>query len=606
MVCQNSAVGAIMINAAASMTLARRGMEFDDDDTGRRHSEHPLRRPSSFAATSEFDEIVDYAVAQESPNDQLFTLKELIHGVVTGFAIEREPPDHRWVTCSLVVTNAIFVVIGFSVVEFAMETLPQYRDGGVEFDAMEAACVAIFSLEFLVRCVSAPSQFALWTSPLTWIDVLSIIPYYVTLAMASEGAANNGIAAFRILRLVRVIRIFKLMKNNIGFEAVFESLVSSKEALSLMGFMLVVAVATFSAAIYFAELQGNEFDAERREYVRPNGEVNPYQSMFHAFWWCIVTITTVGYGDDVPITGLGKAIAGFAAICGVFVISFPTAILGANFAEIHTRKLAERNDRLRRAKRAKDALLAEPKPSAAVLPPSHSDAFLPLDTCTGAAPRTLTYTVQGDVSPRSIFLDGTTCSYAAALVLQTSDLERSTLVARREDTFPRPARIIVFNLVLADDDVENRVRAALIDAGIEADNIDVTPRPVHILRIAADIPPTMINAGIRLQTCEVSRPCGHVPINFFCPTDEAEELLFNSISALCLDFRVSYEPEVAQRLSLQSFKAATLVRSKTGLSTANLKRRSIRPVGAPGMSAVLSQPACETQPAVDGRNVACM
>src|ERR1051325_3349552 len=62
-----------------------------------------------------------------------------------------------------------------------------------------------------------------------------------------------------------------------------------------------------------------------------NLEISPFQSIVHSFWWSIVTVTTTGYGDAVPITGLGKLVAAVTMTFGILVIALPTSIIGSNF-----------------------------------------------------------------------------------------------------------------------------------------------------------------------------------------------------------------------------------------------------------------------------------
>ena len=565
--------------------------------------DNPLRRESSEGpesprhADEEELDVVNPATVEELPP---LTLRQLVHGVVAGFPIDREPEERGWLIASMVVTNFIFFVIGVSVIAFGVETLPQYRDGGVAFDAIEGTCVAIFTIEFIVRLVTTSSQVGFWSSPLTWIDLLSVLPYYVVLMIGGSGGAQ--FAAFRVLRLIRVTRIFKLVKNNIGFEAVFESMVSSKEALSLMGFMLVVAVATFSAAIYFAELQDNSFDEDRTQWVRPNGEVNPFQSMFHAFWWCVVTITTVGYGDDVPITGLGKAIAAIAAICGVFVISFPTAILGANFAEIHARKLSERREKLRRARklRGSEGSPQEVNPplivgdgigqSVSTVSTSvvKTGAVLSPNAGPAAPPRkVVAYVPDDDVPPREIIVSGSHAAYSPALVLQTQENDRWSLVVRREETFPAPGRNLVLNLILACQPIHDLVCTTLQLHGVDPSRLSVAPRQVEQLKVSATLPESLQESGIRLQTTDFMKPAGHVPIVFFCPDEDAEHQLVSELHGVSLNFDVSYELGEPLLLPLNNYRTATMVRSKNAVSMANLKGTSfLAPDVRPGLAAL--------------------
>lgn len=99
--------------------------------------------------------------------------------------------------------------------------------------------------------------------------------------------------------------------------------------------MLSVLVFTgmifFSSAMFFAEQTGTQFDIELGVWLRPDGTPSPFQSIFHSFWWCIATMTTVGYGDAYPITLAGKVVGGITSVMGVVMLSFPIAIFGLHF-----------------------------------------------------------------------------------------------------------------------------------------------------------------------------------------------------------------------------------------------------------------------------------
>lgn len=145
------------------------------------------------------------------------------------------------------------------------------------FELCETGIVAWFTLEFLVRFFSCPNKFQFLKSFLNIIDLLAICPYYVTLAFDGHGLGLNNI---RIIRLVRVFRIFKLSRHSRGLQILGFTLKASIQELGLLIFFLFIGVILFSSAIYYVEEQ-------------------TFQSIPDAFWWAIITMCTVGYGDKV-------------------------------------------------------------------------------------------------------------------------------------------------------------------------------------------------------------------------------------------------------------------------------------------------------------------
>src|SRR4051812_11499110 len=97
-------------------------------------------------------------------------------------------------------------------------------------------------------------------------------------------------------------------------------------------YILVILLAS-SALMFFIER--GDFHRNDMTWYRigkdGNLEISPYQSIVHSFWWSIVTLTTTGYGDAVPVTGPGKLVAALTMTCGILVIALPTSIIGSNF-----------------------------------------------------------------------------------------------------------------------------------------------------------------------------------------------------------------------------------------------------------------------------------
>lgn len=173
------------------------------------------------------------------------------------------------------------------------------------------------------------------------IDFFAIVPYFVTLATMlaakrdsdepkfginpDSKAANqsSSLAILRVIRLVRVFRIFKLSRHSKGLQILGMTLKASMKELALLIFFLLIGVVLFSSAVYYAEA-----DSERSNF----------KSIPDAFWWAVVTMTTVGYGDMRPVGVWGKFVGSLCAIAGVLTIALPVPVIVSNFNYFYHRE----------------------------------------------------------------------------------------------------------------------------------------------------------------------------------------------------------------------------------------------------------------------------
>ncbi|XP_068673269.1 potassium voltage-gated channel subfamily A member 2-like isoform X1 [Montipora foliosa] len=244
---------------------------------------------------------------------------------------------------------AIFsvVVITLSIVTFCVETLPQFRkDGDGEkrkqpWFTLETACIIWFTFEYLMRLISSPRKLAFVRSFLNLIDIVAILPYYITLPMQDTKASSFGV--LRVIRLVRVFRIFKLSRHSRGLQILGHTLRASLRELGLLIFFLLIGVILFSSAVYYAEGAEGESTTD-------------FKSIPDAFWWAVVTMTTVGYGDMKPTTVWGKIVGSLCAISGVLTIALPVPVIVSNFNYFYHReneqRAAEQNKKEKERKEA--------------------------------------------------------------------------------------------------------------------------------------------------------------------------------------------------------------------------------------------------------------
>ena len=178
------------------------------------------------------------------------------------------------------------------------------------------------------------------TRPLEVFDLLAILPWWIELLMpAGSGSAGASLSALRLLRLVRVTRIFKLGKQAEAFRMFINVLANSLSAMKVLGVFMVLLITLFGSLIFAAE-KGEwtvDDDFPHGAFTRPtldgrDREESPFRSIPFSFWWVIVTVTTVGYGDLYPTTGFGKFIGAVTMLTGILVLALPITVVGANFA----------------------------------------------------------------------------------------------------------------------------------------------------------------------------------------------------------------------------------------------------------------------------------
>lgn len=217
---------------------------------------------------------------------------------------------------------AIRGLIAANVVAVVVETVPAVRAAAAGwFHAFEVASVAVFTVEYLLRVWSAPEggrfegavrgrlRFAV--TPLALVDLAAVLPAYLPFL-------GVDLRILRGVRLVRLVRILKLARYSRALRSMGAAFRRRREelvlSLSLVGLLVLVA----SSLMYYAE-----------HAAQP--EV--FGSIPEALWWGVVTLTTLGYGDVVPVTTLGRVMGGLFALSGVLLIALPTALLGSAFVQ---------------------------------------------------------------------------------------------------------------------------------------------------------------------------------------------------------------------------------------------------------------------------------
>ena len=191
---------------------------------------------------------------------------------------------------------------------------------------IEAVTVAFFALDYILRIYTAPCLYPDHTDSQPYlkyalsgagiIDLLSFLPYYLPMFFPA------GAVAFRLIRVARILRLFRINAYYDSLNVISEVIISKGQQLLSSVFIIFVLMLASSLAMYSIEHEA---------------QPDVFKNAFSGLWWAVSTLLTVGYGDIYPITPLGKAFGILITFLGVGMVAIPTGIISAGFVEQYSR-----------------------------------------------------------------------------------------------------------------------------------------------------------------------------------------------------------------------------------------------------------------------------
>lgn len=221
--------------------------------------------------------------------------------------------------------NAVAIVLNLTVsILYTFEDM-RMRYSSIFF-SIEAITVAFFCVDYMLRIwtakylyqnLSEPRAIRKYALSFTGIiDLLSFLPYYLPVFLPA------GAIAFRLLRIARIFRLFRINAYYDSLNVITEVITGKKQQLLSSVFIILVLMSASSLCMYSLEHQA---------------QPDVFKNAFSGIWWAASTLLTVGYGDIYPVTALGKMFGIFIAFLGVGMVAIPTGIISAGFVDQYSR-----------------------------------------------------------------------------------------------------------------------------------------------------------------------------------------------------------------------------------------------------------------------------
>ncbi|KAG9279311.1 potassium voltage-gated channel subfamily G member 2 [Astyanax mexicanus] len=243
--------------------------------------------------------------------------------------------------------SVVFVAI--TAVTLCVSTMPDLREEEERGECsqrcynifvLETVCVGWFSLEFLLRFIQTQRKCLFLSTPLNIIDVVAILPYYITLIVDSLSVGDQSTVSgnnylekvglvLRVLRALRICYVMRLARHSVGLQTLGLTIRRCTREFGLLLLFLCVAMALFSPLVFLAE---SEMGAKQE-----------FTSIPGSYWWAVISMTTVGYGDMVPRSIPGQVVALSSILSGILLMAFPVTSIFHTFSRSYLELKEQQN-----------------------------------------------------------------------------------------------------------------------------------------------------------------------------------------------------------------------------------------------------------------------
>ena len=251
------------------------------------------------------------------------TLKQKVYHIL-------EPGDKAPLSSQIVIIF-IMVLIVLNVIAIILDTVESYNSAYHEFfKAFNFFSVMVFTIEYLLRVWSCTEdkrykdpirgRIKFIFSPLTLIDLIAILPFYIPMFTHVD---------LRFLRALRLFRIFKMTRYSSRFQIFMDVLRDKKEEI-FISLMMVLLLLIISASLMY--------------YLENKVQPEDFSSIPKSMWWAVITLSTVGYGEVVPITPAGRVLAGIVSVLGISLFAIPAGIIASGFIQEFQKRRRKKED----------------------------------------------------------------------------------------------------------------------------------------------------------------------------------------------------------------------------------------------------------------------